>query len=56
MVSVIKHAVDKLTIFFFQQHRALAHNAWFEQHSSAAAVQNFISSTAMAQQPRDELK
>jgi len=54
MLAVIKHAVA--AIFFFQQHRASAHNAWFVQHSSAAAVQSLISSTAMAQQPRDELR
>ena len=46
MLAAIKHAVA--AIFFFQQHRASEHNAWFVQHSSAAAVQSLISSTAMA--------
>jgi len=46
MLAVITHAVD--AIFFFQQHDASAHSAWCVQHSSAAAVQNFTSSTAMA--------
>jgi len=50
----MKHAVDG--IFFFQQHDASAHSAWCVQHSSVAAVQNSISSTAIwPQQPIGEL-
>jgi len=43
MLAVIKHAMDAI---FFQQHKASVHSAWCMQHSSAAAVQNFISSPA----------
>ena len=32
---------------FFQRHSVSANNTWCMQHSSAAAVQNFISSTAV---------
>jgi len=44
VLAVIKHALD--AIFSIQQHSALAHSAWCVQHSSAAAVQNFISSSS----------
>jgi len=54
MLSVVKHAV--YAIFFFQKQRI---SAWCMQHSSAAAVQNFVSFTAfkpfLSQQSRDEL-
>jgi len=47
MLAVFKHAVDD--IFFFQHHNELARMcAQCVQQSSVAAVQNFISSTAIA--------
>jgi len=41
------------TLSFF--HGVSAHSEWCVQHSLAAAVQSFISSTAMSQQPRDKM-
>jgi len=54
MLAVIKHAVDAL--FFFKQHDGLVHNTWCMQHGSVAAMQKFISSTAIwPQQAINEL-
>ena len=47
MLAVIEHTVD--TIFFLSaKQRISAQSIVSAAHSSAAAVQNFISSTAMA--------
>ena len=54
MLAVIKHALD--AVFFFKQHDGLVHNTWCMQHGSVAAMQKFISSTAIwPQQAINEL-
>jgi len=45
MRAVIKHAVD--AVFFFKQHDGLVNNTWCMQRGSVAAMQKFISSTAI---------